>query len=161
IVSCPAQHERFTRWTTDYGFDFSRARDRATNHWRQESIPPEDVLVEPRCWALLDYRSIQHGNVSGGTSWTTDRRSVAHGICVWFDTETAPGIGFSNSPTAIAVNRHVYKQGFFPWPEATELRAGDEVRVRIRADFVQDDYVWTWETSVTDGRSHDVRAAYR
>src|SRR6185295_11732099 len=37
---------------------------------------------------------------------------------------------------------------FFPWPEEVALEAGSNVRVTIRADFVRDDYVWTWETDI-------------
>jgi len=159
IVSSPALYDRFTNWTTDGGFDFSPARARAMNLWRRESVSATDLVVEPRCWASLDYKVIQHRSVRGEASWIVERSALAHGVGVWFDTETAPGIGFSNSP--MSGEKHVYRQAFFPWPRATELSAGDEVSVGIRADFVQTEYVWTWDARVRDGTSDRVKAEYR
>jgi hypothetical protein len=60
----------------------------------------------------------------------------------------APGIGFSNS--RFSGEEHVYRQAFFPWLKPTASIPGDEVQVRLRADFIQKDYVWTWNTTVTD-----------
>jgi hypothetical protein len=57
--------------------------------------------------------------------------------------------------------KHVYGQAFFPWPEGIELEIGDHVSVRLRADFVHVDYVWTWDTRVTDGASGTTRITYR
>jgi type I protein arginine methyltransferase len=159
VVSSPVLYARFTDWSTAGGFDFAAARARATNSWRQESLSGADLLVAPRCWAALDYKTIQDRNVSGEVCWIIDRRAVGHGVSVWFDTETAPGVGFSNSPAID--EKHIYKQAFFPWPKATELEAGDEIRLSIRADFVQGEYIWTWATSVTNGHSGAVKAEYR
>ena len=118
-----------------------------------------DLLVEPQCWAELDYRSLSGPNVSGRASWTIDRSAAAHGLSVWFDCETASGVGFSNSPASS--ERHVYGQAFFPWPEAVELTRGDQVSVRLRADYVHSAYVWSWDTCVTDGHSGQVKIRYR
>jgi protein arginine N-methyltransferase 1 len=36
--------------------------------------------------------------VAGELTWTAERPVTAHGLVVWFDTELAEGIGFSNAP---------------------------------------------------------------
>jgi protein arginine N-methyltransferase 1 len=160
VVSSPALHDVVTNaWQTAYGFDFSGARVRAANQWLGRSVNAEDLLVEPQCWAVVDYKNIQRPDVSGDASWPIERDGVAHGVTVWFDCETAPGLGFSNSPASS--ERHVYKQAFFPWPEATRLVRGDHLTVRLRADFVQSDYVWSWDTRLVDGGSGKMKVTYR
>lgn len=159
VIACPARHASLVEpWETGYGFDFSQARANTVNSWSRASVRAEELVVDPQQWAVLDYRTLAGPSVAGDAEWTVDGNAVAHGLCVWFDCETAPGIGFSNSP--VSDERHIYEQGFFPWPRGTELRAGDKVRVRLRADFVQSDYVWTWTTRVIDGTSGSIKAAY-
>ena len=159
VVSSPERHDGFVKgWHTGHDFDFSGARRRVLNAWRRADIPSEEVLLEPRCWATVDYKTLTTPNVAGEAVWTVEQEASAHGLAVWFDTETAPGVGFSNSPKS--GDRHVYRQGYFPWPQATELLAGSEVYVSFRADFVGDDYLWTWDTRITGPGSRGVTAEY-
>jgi protein arginine N-methyltransferase 1 len=160
VVSSPSLHDAVTKpWRTAYGFDFSSARTQAVNQWVGRSMNAEDLLVEPQCWAVVDYKTIQRPDVSGEAAWAIDRDVIAHGMCVWFDCETAPGLGFSNSPASN--DHHVYKQAFFPWPEATRLVCGDRVSVRLSADFIHNDYVWSWDTRLMDGGSGEMKLTYR
>jgi len=160
LVSSPSLCDSvINAWNTKYGFDLSIARAKATNEWQGRVVNSENLIVEPKCWAVLNYKTLQEINTAGEVSWTMERSAVAHGVGVWFDTETCPGIGFSNSPCSN--EKHVYGQAFFPWPRATELVPGDHVRVRFRADFVHIDYHWAWETQVTGGNSGTVEAEYR
>lgn len=160
LVSSPSLADLFINgWNTEYGFDFSIPCAKATNEWRSKSVNSGNLIVEPKCWAVLDYKTLQEINAAGEISWRIERSAVAHGVGVWFDTETCPGIGFSNSPCSN--EKHVFGQAFFPWPRATELVTGDQVKVRFRADFIEADYVWTWEACVTDGSSGQVKAEYR
>lgn len=160
LVSSAADYERLIdTWTTEYRFDLSAARASAVNQWRRTRLDECDVLVAPRCWAVLDYGNLESPNVRGEMTWTIERAAVGHGIGVWFDAETAPGIGWSNSP--LTHERHVFRQAFFPWPAPIELSPGDEVHVRLRADFMGEDYAWGWETSVTAGASAGAKVAYR
>jgi protein arginine N-methyltransferase 1 len=149
LVSCPAAHELMTDgWTNEHGFDFSGARQRITNLWRPLRLEADALLVHPRCWATLDYATLQTAEVRGEVSWHVEGDAIGHGVGVWFDTEAAPGSCFSNAPGS---EKHVFAQGFFPWPEATRLTRGDEVRVSLRADFDGHGYVWSWQTRVIGG----------
>jgi type I protein arginine methyltransferase len=136
-------------WNNEYQFNFDRARLKAVNKVDGLQLNARHLVAAPQRWAVLDYRSLDHINVDGEMRWIMDRAASAHGVCTWFDCETAAGTGYSNSPAS--GERHIYKQLYFPWPEAVELMAGDQVEVRLRADLVDSDYVWSWYTRVMKG----------
>jgi hypothetical protein len=108
--------------------------------------------VEPKVWKTLDYAQLKSPSAHGGAAWTIAQPSQAHGLGLWFDSVTAPGCGFSNSPSS--GEEHIFGQAFFPRPEACRLEPGDEVSVEIRADEVGEDYVWSWSTEI---RTRDLR----
>lgn len=149
-ISASASIERlfFSNWDNQYRLDFSAARDCAVNSTRQHPVNASDLLVVPQCWGTLDYAVLMSSDVAGEVTWTIERAAVGHGISLWFDCETADGIGFSNSPRA--PEEHEFGQLLLPWPQPTSLAPGDRVDIRIRADFHTHDYLWTWETRVTD-----------
>jgi len=159
LISSPALYDQFfNSWTTEYQFDFKGARAKACNTLRAIRAKEQDLLVAPAPWVVLDYKSLQSINVSSEMSWTIDRAATAHGICVWFDSETGAGFSFSNLPPSTEQN--IYRQLFLPLQGAIELSAGDRVQVGLRANFVQVDYVWSWQTRVTDSTGA-VKAEYR
>ena len=133
-----------------YGLDMQAALRVVTNSWLRAELKPEQLLSEPQCLATLDYTTVEDRNLSAKALWRITRDGVAHGMGLWFDATTAEGIGFSNGPGASA-SQGVYGNAFFPWSAPTPLKAGDIVSVTLRADFVGEDYVWTWRTCVYDG----------
>ena len=97
--------------------------------------------------------------MAGELSWTAERPGTAHGLVVWFDAELANGIGFSNAPGEPEL---IYGQAFFPLQEPVALSEGDRVSVTLRADLVDDDYVWRWDTRVAaNGEAGPVKARFR
>ena len=159
VVCSPAAYQQVAdAWNTPYGFDLSAARSRAANQLRRRRFDVSDMITPPRCWATLDYATIAGPNVRGDLSWVIERTAIGHGFAGWFDSETAPDAGFSNSP---ASDEHIFQQLFFGWPEAVPLAAGDTVLVRLRADLVGDDYVWTWKTDLTDSVTGRLKASFR
>ena len=159
LASCPSLHHALIKaWTTEYGFDFGKARLKAVNSLRSARLNPEDLLVAPQRWAALDYKDLQSPSVRGNLSWIVERNATAHGVAMWYEAETPFASGYGNSP---AVSEpYVYRHAFLPLPEAVEVTAGDQVTVNIRADFVHDDYVWSWNTTVK-GSSSQVKVRYR
>lgn len=160
-VNAPELYERIeSPWRDHPGLDFQGARRRAANTWRKWRFHSAELLVEPQVWSVLDYRELQGLNAKGNAHWTMPADCAAQGLCVWFDCMTAPGCGFSNSPAS--GERHTFEQSFFPWPEACNLAAGDQVSVEIRADHVGEDYIWSWNTEIR-GRDvqKPVKAAFR
>jgi protein arginine N-methyltransferase 1 len=159
VVSSRIVGEQMAAWQTEYGFDLSGAERRAASQLRGMRIDAADLVASPQLVATLDYQTASGRNMRGQIVCAIERAAVAHGIAVWFDSETAPGIGFSNSPAS--GEEHIYQQLIFAWPEPLSLAVGDGVAVDVRADLAGDDYVWTWKTDVTDVASGRVKASYR
>ena len=147
VVNAPAAHRRLVGpWEDSFGLEYAAARRRAVNNWRRWQAAPASLLVTPKVWVTVDYGSQKNPNAKGSVEWTVDDACEAHGLCVWFDCETAPGCVLSNAP---GVDKDsVYQQAFFPWPEARQLERGDEIAVEIRADLVGQDYIWSWHSEI-------------
>ena len=145
--------------SNDYGLDLRAGQPLVVNTWRKANAKAEQLLVPPQRWATLDYGSIEQPDVAGELDWTVERVGTAHGLLVWFDAELADGVGFSNAPGQPEL---IYGQAFFPLQEPVTLGLGDVVAVQLRADLVDDDYVWRWSTRVTaQGDSGRVKANFK
>lgn len=149
IVEAPEQYEMIVGPWRDkvFGMDLSAGVSKVTNTWRKTRFKPGELLTEATCWATLDYHQVDTADTGAEISWRVARPGVAHGIAVWFDAQLAEEIEFSNQPGGPEL---IYGNGFFPFPRPVAVREGEGVAVRIRADLVQDDYVWTWDTDFTD-----------
>lgn len=127
-----------------FGFAMSAARRAAMNEWEKAGKGASKLLSRPQQWAALDYLRLETPDLSAEIRMPVECDGVLHGLLVWFDSELAPGIRFSNAPDAPGM---VYGQAFFPLEDATPVTVGDEVTCSIRAKFVET-YVWSWETRI-------------
>jgi protein arginine N-methyltransferase 1 len=143
IVEAPERYDELLGPWHAHGFDLSAAARVVTNTWRKTRIEPRELLVEPSCWARLDYAEIAGADVRAKISWRTARTGTAHGVAVWFDSVLIDGIGFSNAP---GEPETIYGQGLFPFSQPVAVSEGDRVDVTLSAAFVNNDYVWRWET---------------
>src|SRR4051794_20955033 len=134
-------------WQHQFDLDLSAATRFITNTWRKSEIKPEHFLAEPVSWNTIDYQKIDSPDVRADISWRVARHGTAHGFAVWFDSELADGAGFSNHPAA---PRMIYGQGFFPFSHPVRVSEGHRIGLRLAAKFVQDDYVWRWDTDFAD-----------
>lgn len=126
-----------------YDFEMSAAIPRRVNSMDQCYVTAEQLFLEPRCLATIDYQKIQQTDLDASVSWTVDQESQGHGIVLWFDSELADGITLTNRPGA---PRLIYRQQFCPWPAPLEARPGDTITVKVSARLVGTDYVWRWDT---------------
>jgi protein arginine N-methyltransferase 1 len=147
VVDAPEPYRRIAAHPADFGngLDLRAARKYEVNGWKKVRLRAEQLLVEPRKWATLDYATLDDPDVHAEVGWVSDRAGAAHGLCLWFDTILAEGIGFSNSPGPAEL---LYGSAFFPWKEPVILAAGDRIDVALHADLVDNDYVWRWDTRV-------------
>jgi len=146
IVEAPQQYEeRIDPWRNQFDLDLSAATRLVTNTWRKSRIKPEQLLTDPICWATLDYYEVDSPDVHAEISWQAAREGTAHGVAVWFDSELAEGIRFSNHPAAPEM---IYGSGFFPFSQPVAVTAGERISIRLAADLVNDGYVWRWDTEV-------------
>lgn len=147
VVEATDRYEEIVGPWRRFDLDLSAGISRLTNTWRKTRITTEELLTEPACWATLDYYQVDTPDVSAEISWRAARRSTAHGIALWFDSELADGIGFSNRPGSTEL---IYGKGFLPFSRPVQVEQGEQILLRLRADLVQDDYVWSWATDFTD-----------
>ncbi|HSL53818.1 MAG TPA: 50S ribosomal protein L11 methyltransferase [Pyrinomonadaceae bacterium] len=147
VVEAPEQYaELVSPWQNQFNLDLSAGTRFITNNWRKTHIKPEQFLAEPVCWNTIDYHEVESHDVRAEISWRAARNGIAHGFAVWFDSELVDDIGFSNHPSA---PRMIYGQGFFPFSHPVEILKDDRIDLRLVANFVQDNYVWRWDTDFT------------
>jgi len=152
VATAPDLYERYvTPWErNDYALDMRGARRIETNTWCRCQARRHQLMLEPQRWATLDFATIDHADVRGQVAWAVSRAGTAHGLILWFDAHLGDDIGFSNAPGAPEL---IYGQAFFPWSHPVELAVGDNVSVSMTATLVGQDYVWSWESRVLDGRA--------
>jgi Arginine methyltransferase oligomerization subdomain/Ribosomal protein L11 methyltransferase (PrmA) len=136
-----------TPWEDNrHGFFFKSARNMVTNSWGKLQVKPENLLGQPVCWHQIDYNQIEDANVRADISLPLERRGIAHGLAIWFDSELLEGISLSNAP---AGEELIYGNAFFPFQLPVEVTAGDQVAAKFEGYLIGDDYVWRWDTRVT------------
>lgn len=151
VVEAPEHYaELVSPWQNQFDLDLSAGTRFITNNWRKTHIKPEQFLAEPVCWNTIDYNEVESRDVRSEITWRAARNGTAHGFTVWFDSELGDDnrdIGFSNHPAA---PRMIYGQGFFPFSQPVQVSENDRIELRLAADFVQDNYVWRWDTDFVD-----------
>jgi protein arginine N-methyltransferase 1 len=105
----------------------------------------EQLLTEPKNWCVLDYAAGVQKQAAANLSFRVVRPGVAHGLCLWFETQLFEGIGYSSGPGGAST---IYGQAFLPWLEAVNVVEGQEIQVELHADLVGGDYVWRWNTRI-------------
>jgi protein arginine N-methyltransferase 1 len=146
VVEAPEQYAEIVGpWRNQFDLDLAAGRRLVMNTWRKSRIKPEQLLTEPVCWNTLDYYEVNSPDVEAEISWNAARKGTAHGVAVWFDSELADGIRFSNHPAAPET---IYGIGFFPFSQPVELLEGELITLRLAADLVNEGYVWRWDTEV-------------
>ena len=161
LVDAPNLYEKHALpWEAPiHGLDMTAARRFVNNTWHNGRATPEQLLLAPKCWGVLDYATLESPDVRGEVSWTAERSGTAHGLSVWFDSELAPGAAFSNAPDH---PRLVYGSAFFPLSEPVSVTEGDRVNVSLRADLVGEDYTWSWNTKIRASESsEEIRANFK
>lgn len=151
VVQAPEQYaDLIDPWQNQFELDLSAATRFITNTWRKSDIKSDQFLAEPACWNTIDYHEVDSPDARAEISWRVARNGTAHGFVVWFDSELIDDIGISNHP---ASPRMIYGQGFFPFSQPVRVSEGDRIELRLAAKFVQDDYVWRWDSDFVDQKA--------
>lgn len=147
IVESPQLHRRvISPWLeNDQSLDLGAGASLAANTWSKARVDREQLVSEPVLCGVLDYGNLESGDFCADIAFVAARSAPAHGFCLWFDAELAPGVGFSNAPGGPEL---IYGSAHFRWPRELQLAAGDRVTLRLDARLVAEKYVWTWETVV-------------
>lgn len=147
IVDASEYYRRLTSpWRgSPFGFDLSHTLSLVLNESYTTYFKVDQLLTECKPWCVLDYQTGAATNAAAEFSFHVLKAGTAHGICVWFETELADGIGFSSGPSD---RDGVYGQRFFPWPESVSLEMDQKINVSFQADLVGSEYVWRWESKI-------------
>jgi len=143
VVEAPEQYDDLVGPWRKFDLDLSAGTRLITNTWRKSYLKPEQLLVEPVRWTTIDYYKVQNADVRAEISWHAARNGTAHGVAVWFDSELADDISFSNHPAA---PKMIYGVGLFPFPRPVEITEGERIHLQLAANLIQDGYVWRWDT---------------
>ena len=139
-------------WQLPYGLKMETAKRYALNVWDGDDtdmLKPRHLLTEPYLWTTLDYATIENPNIAPPPIvQTAVRNGTAHGLFIWFDAEIGDGIGFSNAPDTDKI-ASVYGRAFFPLLEPVAIAKGDTIRLTIKAELVDKEYVWRWQTHIS------------
>jgi len=153
-----AWHEDFAPWDdSGTGVDLSPARRLVENTNRKVYLEGRQLLGAPQLWARLDYRTVEEPNAYGTVCWQIEQQGTAHGLALWFDSCLAQDVSFSNAPNLPPM---VYGVAFFPWPTPVQLAPGDRVTTGIRAQLINGEYLWFWDSDIRD-KSGAVKAEFK
>ena len=143
VVEAPEQYDDLVGPWQKFDLDLSAGTRLLTNTWRKSYLKPEQMLVDPVSWTTIDYYEVQSADVRAEISWRAARNGTAHGVAVWFDSELADDINFSNHPAA---PKMIYGAGLFPFSQPVAITEGERIQLRLAADLVNEGYVWRWDT---------------
>jgi len=150
LVEAPEQYKEIASpWQNNgFEFDLSAGKRLVTNSWRKARIKPEQLLARPVLWSTINYNEVDDPGVSAEISWRAARSGTAHGFIAWFDSELIGGYTLSNHPEAPEL---IYGSGLFPFSEPVEVKEGDQIKLRLSAKLIDDDYIWRWDTDFFAG----------
>jgi protein arginine N-methyltransferase 1 len=158
VVEVPDRYDEIVApWETG-DFDLSAAKRVVTNTWRKARIRSEQLLSVPVCWTKLNYNEIQSPDLRAEVSCQANRSGIAHGFSLWFDSQLIDNIGFSNNPSGPEL---IYGNALFPFPRPVELAQGDRINLRLSADFINEDYVWRWDTTILAAEDLQTKVSFK
>lgn len=128
-----------------FDLDLTDGHRYAVNQWRKANFTPINLMSDAQLIRTLEYADITDADLQVNFTLTAEASGEAHGFLVWFDAELASGVGFSNAP---GEPEQVYGQTFFPFEQATRMDAGDRFEVRLLANLLDEEYVWSWTSKV-------------
>jgi protein arginine N-methyltransferase 1 len=158
LVEAPDLYQRYVSPWKDNQFeiDMQATLRRVRNTLWFDEVGKEGkecIVGEEKTWATLEYQTLESPNVSGEVVWQIEQRANVHGFRIWFDTELAEGVGFTNAPDQTELV--VYGSVFFPLLEPVLLNKGESVSLIMQANLVGDEYIWRWHTRIYTGNDPD------
>lgn len=143
--------------SNDYGVNLAAGHRYAVNTQTKVRLKPSDLISPTRPLAELDYRAIKDADMESTVELIASRHGTAHGFLLWFDAELIDGVGFSNAPGEPEL---IYGQSFFPFERPIGLAAGDRVKVRFKASWIDDTYVWNWNSALYRNGGNEAETQY-
>jgi protein arginine N-methyltransferase 1 len=141
-----------------HGFSRRAVAARVRSDWYRCRLGSGELIGDGVQWAALDYATIESPHADGRAEWTFSRDGMADGLAVWFDGDFGFGVTLSNSPLA---PRTLYGQAFFPFEQSLHVNAGDRLAVRLNANCINGDYLWSWDSALIPGAPGSKSVSFR
>jgi protein arginine N-methyltransferase 1 len=118
------------------------------------AVEPSHLRTEPACIASIEHSAAESSTPGGAATLTTSRAGLANGYALWFDAELIEGVVLTSAPGGQV---GVYPRKFAPWTHPVDLKDGDTIEADIRFMWVNNDYVWRWNTTIraADGKTRE------
>jgi len=146
-------------FSTQYDVDMSVAKKIIINDYIDGASKLENLLAEPQSFFTIDYLTIEDPNMNAELNFTVTRNGTARGFNIWFEAIIGEDAFFSNAPGGPLLP---YRNPFFPFENPVEVEAGDVISIELRANLVEDDYVWRWDTKVfRQGQTGEIKADFK
>jgi protein arginine N-methyltransferase 1 len=129
-------------WTSVDDVDFTAAETMALHTPHALPVEPQHLAAEPRCWAELDYATIDSPHVRGAVAWQMTAPHVIHGVALWFESTLHGDVVYSSGPWS---SGSVHATMVLPLLEPLEIGAGETFRFTLEATLVAGRYVTTWQ----------------
>jgi protein arginine N-methyltransferase 1 len=135
---CPVVSPRFfaelAAWDrVGYGLDFGPARTMTLNNIYVRTFAAGDLLDNGRAARIWDQLSFRHHNKTtrtGAANWTLDRRTMVHGLALWWTADLAGDIALSTGPLDTGTH---WEQLYLPVLEPLVVEAGQTLAARVRS----------------------------
>jgi protein arginine N-methyltransferase 1 len=146
-VELPAEaYGQVAVWSDErWGVDLSPGTRFGVDCPFSAAVERSDLRTEPACIASIEHSAAESSTIGGAATLRTSHSGLANGYAVWFDAELIDGVFFTSAPGGQV---GVYPRKFAPWTHPVDLLAGDTIEADIRFIWVNNDYVWRWNTSI-------------
>ncbi len=157
-IEAPEWYQSITSpWHKSYeDLDLSTPISFVTNTWHKYRFESDQLLSAPTVWADIDYSEVEHQNFINTISWTPERTGTIHGLGLWFESNIDDQTTLSNAPQHPPT---IYGRAIFPLSCPVDLSKSSKIRCCLRADYLDSNYTWSWNTVVEDDGI--TRASYK
>jgi SAM-dependent methyltransferase len=157
-VTSPRLQKEIDVWSVGYGIDMSAARRISLQNMYVKTLKKTDLMdagKAARAWDDVDF-TVENEDVREGTvEWKMKKKTVVHGIAVWWESMLAPGVKLSTSPLAKPTH---WEQIYLPLLEAASCAPGDVLRITLASDTSPEVKIrLRWTTEVV--RKGELRSA--
>jgi hypothetical protein len=160
--ACPVTSPRVQKdidvWKVGYGIDMSAARRISLQNMYVKTVKKTDLLdggKAARAWDDVDF-AVENEDVREGTiEWKIKKKTVVHGIALWWESTLAAGVKLSTSPLAKPTH---WEQIYLPLLQPAACAPGDVLRVTLASDTSPEVRIrLRWTTEVV--RKGELRSA--
>lgn len=140
-----------------YNIDLSAGYNSAINLPSWIHPNPKTLLSRGQTLVEIDYNTCVSPNYNSHITLSSNKSGTCYGVILWFDAQIDKGLTYSNAPSQPPP---YYRSMFLPFEKQILIHPHDKVEMEIRADLVNDDYVWTWKTSIHAANSSNADAQF-